>query len=140
MVNILAAPQGSGKTQKMTELANGAVSMYNGNVVFIKKSHHNTSDFSFDLRVVCMDDYPTVRSEDELVSFILGMSSANHDIEAVFIDGVYKLISVDINDIAPFLERLNRVSKNCGIEFYISLSAKPEEMEKYESEEVKILD
>ncbi len=140
MVNILAAPQGSGKSQKMTELANGAVSMYNGNVVFIKKSHHNTSDFSFDLRVVCMDDYPTVRSEDEMISFILGMSASNHDIEAVFIDGVYKLMKVDIKEIGPFLDRLNRVSRINNIEFYISLSAKPEDMAEYESEEVKILD
>ena len=99
MVNILAAPQGSGKTQKMTELANGAVSMYNGNVVFIKKDHRNTKDFSFDLRVVCMDDYPTVRDEDELVAFILGMSAADMDIEAVFIDGIYQLIKVDVDRI-----------------------------------------
>ena len=140
MVNILAAPQGSGKTQKMTELANEAVSMYNGNVAFIKKSHHNTSDFSFDLRVVCMDDYPSVRTEDTLVSFILGMSAANHDIEAVFIDGVYKMIKVDISEIGGFLERLSRVSKEAGIEFFVSLSAKPEEVADYESEEIKILD
>ena len=139
MVNILAAPQGSGKTQKMTELANGAVSMYNGNVVFIKKDHRNTKDFSFDLRVVCMDDYPTVRNEDELVAFILGMSAANQDIEAVFIDGIYQLIKVDVDDIGEFLERLKRASANCDIEFYISLSANPEDMSQYESEEIKIL-
>ncbi len=140
MVNILAAPQGSGKTQKMTELANEAVSMYNGNVAFIKKTHHNTSDFSFDLRVVCMDDYTTVRNENELVAFILGMSAANHDIEAVFIDGIYRLIKVDVSEIGGFLDRLVKTSKNCNIEFYISLSAKPEDMAQYESEEIKILD
>ena len=139
MVNILAAPQGSGKTQKMTELANGAVSMYNGNVVFIKKDHRNTKDFSFDLRVVCMDDYPTVRNEDELVAFILGMSAANLDI-AVFIDGIYQLIKVEVEEIGDFLDRLTRASDNCGIEFYISLSAKPEDMAQYESEEIKVLD
>lgn len=140
MVNILAAPQGSGKTQKMTELANEAVSMYNGNVAFIKKSHHNTSDFSFDLRVVCMDDYPSVCSEDELIAFILGMSAANHDIEAVFVDGIYKMIRVDVSEIGGFLERLSKVSRNSGIEFYISLSAKPADVASYESEEIKILD
>ena len=140
MVNILAAPQGSGKTQKMTELANGAVSMYNGNVVFIKKDHRNTKDFSFNLRVVCMDDYPTITNEDDLISFILGMSAADMDIEAVFIDGIYQLIKVDVSEVGGFLERLKRTSKNCGIEFYISLSANPEDMRQYESEEVRVLD
>ena len=140
MVNILAAPQGSGKTQRMTELANGAVSMYNGNVVFIKKDHRNTKDFSFNLRVVCMDDYPTVKSEDELVSFIFGMSAADMDIEAVFIDGIYQLTKVDIAEIGGFIERLNMVSDNCNIEFYISLSADPKDMKVYVDEKVKVLD
>ena len=140
MVNILAAPEGSGKTQKMTELANSAVSMYNGNVAFIKKDHRNTKDFSFNLRVVCMDDYPTVRNEDELIAFILGMSAADMDIEAVFIDGIYQLTKVDISDIGGFIERLKRTSENCGIEFYISISAKPEDMKAYVDEKVKVLD
>ena len=68
------------------------------------------------------------------------MSAANHDIEAVFIDGVYKMIKVDISEIGGFLERLSRVSKEAGIEFFVSLSAKPEEVADYESEEIKILD
>lgn len=140
MVNILAAPQGSGKTQRMTELANGAVGMYNGNVVFIKKDHRNTKDFSFDLRVVCMDDYPTVKSEDDLVSFIFGMSAADMDIEAVFIDGIYQLIKVDISEIGEFIERLKRASDNCGIEFYISLSADPKDMKGFVDDKVKVLD
>ena len=140
MVNILAAPQGSGKTQRMTELANGAVSMYNGNVVFIKKDHRNTKDFSFNLRVVCMDDYPTVQNEDEFVAFILGMSAADMDIEAVFIDGIYQLTKVDLSEIGTFIERLKRASGNCGIEFYISLSADPKDMKVYVDEKVKVLD
>ena len=43
MVNLITGPKGTGKTQQMIELANEKVKTSNGNVVFIKKSHRNTT-------------------------------------------------------------------------------------------------
>ena len=60
MVNLLTGPKGSGKTQQMIELANQQAKACNGNVVFIKNSHHDTSSVTFDIRVVCMDDYEAI--------------------------------------------------------------------------------
>ena len=56
MVNLLAGPKGSGKTQKMMELANEQVKACKGNLVFLKNSHRDTRGVGFDIRVVCMDD------------------------------------------------------------------------------------
>ena len=108
---------------------------------FLRKDLSNV--FGMDIPIyfrVLVSENPQLILKDEMISFILGMSASNHDIEAVFIDGVYKLMKVDIKEIGPFLDRLNRVSRINNIEFYISLSAKPEDMAEYESEEVKILD
>ena len=52
MVNLLAGPKGSGKTQQMIELANQQAKECSGNVVFIKNSHRDTSSVTFDIRVV----------------------------------------------------------------------------------------
>ena len=65
MVNLLTGPKGSGKTQKMIELANEQVKERNGNVVFIKKTHRDTASVSFDIRTICMDDYPAITTRDE---------------------------------------------------------------------------
>ena len=43
MVNLLAGPKGSGKTQQMIEQANLKAKESNGNVVFIKKTHRDTA-------------------------------------------------------------------------------------------------
>ena len=43
MVYLVTGPRGSGKTQQMIDLANEKVKTSNGNVVFIKKSHKDTT-------------------------------------------------------------------------------------------------
>ena len=44
MVYLLTGQKGSGKTQKMIELANQKAKACDGNVVFIKNSHNDTCD------------------------------------------------------------------------------------------------
>ena len=51
------------------------------------------------------------------------MYSSNHDIECVFIDGILKHADITLENVPVFIERLNRISKDCGIEFYVSISA-----------------
>ena len=74
----------------MIDLANEKVKTSNGNVVFIKKSHKDTYTVDFNIRVIRMADYPDVLTLEEFVGFLYGMAGGNHDIEAVFIDSVFK--------------------------------------------------
>ena len=63
----------------------------NGNVVFIKEQHIATpASVAFDIRTICMDDFPTITNTDEYIGFLYGMYSSNHDIECIFIDGIVK--------------------------------------------------
>lgn len=128
MVNLLTGPKGSGKTQKMIELANEQVKERNGNVVFIKKTHRDTASVSFDIRTICMDDYPAITNTDEYLGFIYGMYSSNSDIECVFIDGILKHADISIENMPGFIERLKKLSEDCKIEFYVSISAEKSEL------------
>jgi len=128
MVNLLTGPKGSGKTQKMIELANEQVKERNGNVVFIKKTHRDTASVSFDIRTICMDDYPAITNTDEYLGFIYGMYSSNSDIECVFIDGILKHADISIENMPEFIERLKKLSEDCKIEFYVSISAEKSEL------------
>ena len=76
MVNLLTGPKGSGKTQQMIEQANLKAKECNGNVVFIKKTHRDTASVAFDIRTICMDDYPAIQNTDEYIGFLYGMCSA----------------------------------------------------------------
>lgn len=128
MVNLLTGPKGSGKTQKMMELANEQVKACKGNLVFLKNSHRDTRNVGFDIRVVCMDDYPAITNTDEYIGFLYGMYSANHDLECVFIDGLMKQADINIENVPTFVARVKQLSAECKVDFYVSLSASQSEL------------
>ena len=128
MVNLLAGPKGTGKTQQMIEQANAQAKKCNGNVVLIKKTHRDTASVAFDIRTICMDDFPAITNIDEYIGFLYGMYSSNHDIECVFIDGILKHADISLESIPTFIERLKKISKECGIEFYVSISASKDDL------------
>ncbi len=123
MVNLLTGPKGSGKTQQMIELANKKVKECNGNVVFIKKTHRDTASVAFDIRTICMDDFTSITNTDEYIGFLYGMYSSNHDVECIFIDVILKHADISMSNVPEFVERLKKISAECGIEFFVSLSA-----------------
>lgn len=129
MVNLLIGQKGSGKTQKMIDLANAKVKDCNGNVVFIKKTHRDTASVSFDIRTICLDDIPAISNTDAYIGFLYGMSSANHDIECVFIDAILKHADLTLETLPSFLAKLNKLAAECDIEFYLSVSAEPADVE-----------
>ena len=123
MVNLLTVPKGSGKTQQMIELDKNNVKVCNGNVVFIKKTHRDTASVAFDIRTICMDDFTSITNTDEYIGFLYGMYSSNHDVECIFIDGILKHADISMSNVPEFVERLKKISAECGIEFFVSLSA-----------------
>ncbi len=139
MVNLLTGPKGSGKTQRMIELANQQAKACNGNVVFIKNSHRDTSSVIFDIRVVCMDDYEAITNIDEYIGFLYGMYSANHDVECIFIDGILKGDHIKAEDMPKFTERLKKISSQCGIDFYVSISADKNQLSDVDLTDCKVL-
>lgn len=139
MVYLLAGPKGTGKTQQMIEQANEAAKKCNGNVVFIKKTHRDTASVTFDIRTICMDDFPAITNIDEYIGFLYGMYSSNHDIEYVFIDGILKHADISLDSIPAFIDRLKQVSKECEVEFYVSISANKEELADVNTEGCKYL-
>lgn len=134
MVNLITGPKGSGKTQQMIELANEKVKTSNGNVVLVKKSHRDTYSVDFNVRAICMADYKDISTLEEFVGFIYGMVAGNHDIETIFIDGVLKQADISINSLPDFLEKLNKISKENNIEFFVSVSAEKKEISNIDPE------
>lgn len=128
MVNLLTGPKGSGKTQQMIELANAQVKECNGNVVFIKKTHRDTASVSFDIRTICMDDFPAITNIDGYVGFLYGMNSANNDIEAVYIDGILKHADITMDNMPCFIEKLKKVSAECDVDYFVSISGTADDL------------
>lgn len=139
MVNLLTGQKGSGKTQQMIEAANKKVKECDGNVIFIKNSHNDTYSLSFDIRAICMADYPSIRNVDDYTGFIYGMISANSDIQVIFIDGILKQSDISLENIPRFVERLSTISNKHGVEFYVSISANKDDLAGVDAENCKFI-
>ena len=139
MVNLLTGQKGSGKTQQMIEAANKKVKECDGNVIFIKNSHNDTYSLSFDIRVICMDDYPSIRNVDDYTGFIYGMLSANSDIQVIFIDGILKQSDISLENIPRFVDRLDNIAVKHGVEFYVSISASKDDLKDVNTEKCNFI-
>ena len=129
MVNLLTGPKGSGKTQQMIELANKAA---NG----VRRTRFSLSKKATAIHTAyllisvqsCMDDYDAIDNIDAYLGFIYGMTSADHDIKAIYIDAILKHAHISIDDIPEFVEKLKKISKECDLDFYVSISAAKEDL------------
>ena len=139
MVNLLTGLKGSGKTQQMIEAANQKVKECDGNVIFIKNSHNDTYSLSFDIRAICMADYPSIRNVDDYTGFIYGMLSANSDIQVIFIDGILKQSDIALENIPRFVDRLSNISNKHGVEFFVSVSANKDDLKDVNAEKCTYL-
>ena len=139
MVNLLTGQKGSGKTQLMIELANKKAKECDGNVIFIKNSHNDTISLSFDVRAVCMADYPSIRNIDDYTGFLYGMLSANSDIQVIFIDAILKQTNIELENIPRFIDRLDNISKRHNVQFFVSISANKEALADVDAEKVNYL-
>jgi Cdc6-like AAA superfamily ATPase len=139
MLNLITGPRGTGKTQQLIDLANEVVKSSHGNVVLIKKSQRNTSTADFSIRVTAMDDYKEITTLEEFIGFLYGMIAGNHDIETICIDGILKQVNINLNSLPDFLYRLNIISLEHKIEFYLTISAAKDELPDLGDLEYKIL-
>lgn len=139
MVYLITGPKGSGKTQQIIALANEKVKTSNGNVVLIKKSHRDTSSVNFNIRAICMADYNDITTLEELVGFLYGMVAGNHDIETIFIDGILKQVDITVDNLPVFLQKIDKISKDNKIEFYVSVSLEKDKIPEVDNLEYEIL-
>ncbi len=139
MVNLITGPRGSGKTQQMIDLANEKVKTSSGNVVLIKKSHKDTYTVDFNIRAIRMADYPDILTLEEFVGFLYGMVAGNHDIEAIFIDSVLKQANITLESLPVFLQKLNKISSENKIDFYLSISADKKDIPDIDSSDYNVI-
>ena len=128
MVKLLIGHKGSGKTSQMVELANESVKTSNGSIIFIIKNHRLMYELSYNIRVICMEDYENITNIDEYIGFIYGIISSDHDIETIFIDSILKHADVSLGDLPEFIDRLKAISEIYELDFVVSVSAEKEEM------------
>ena len=121
MIKLIAGEKGSGKTKKMIDMANEMVESTLGNVVFIDVNNKNMYNLKHDIRFVNIKEYK-VDDMENFMSFISGIMCRDHDIDSIFIDGILKLKSIEMNNIIDNMDNMKFLSEKFNTQFVISLS------------------
>ena len=128
MVQIVAGKKGRGKTKYLIEMANEAVKSTDGKMIYLDKSQRNMHELDNRIRLINVLEYP-IKSGNDLVCFICGLLSADHDIESIYVDSLLLLSKVNLDDdITPTLKEFDKISETFEIDFVLSVSRDIEEV------------
>lgn len=122
MIHVIVGKKGSGKTKKLIERANEAVSQSSGNVVVIEKGNKLTYDISHDARLIDIDEYG-IQGADALGGFICGICAGNYDVTDIYVDSTLKIIGQDMNSLTSFVEKMDALSSLADMKITLLISA-----------------
>lgn len=131
MIKIVYGPKGFGKTKIMIDEVNNAAKTANGNVVFISDKRFSTVVIDFNVRCVYTEEHG-IKTTQAFIGFVNGLLAGNSDIEYVFIDGLKRIIGVDMVEGEELFNAIELLQKEYpDLKFVISISADKKDLPKY---------
>lgn len=121
MINLIVGEKGSGKTKKLIQMANDSIKESLGTIVFLDVHKRSIYSLNHDVRFINIKEYDIFHMKN-LIPFINGIISRDHDIEKVYIDGLLKIRTITIDDIMESLDELNKLSEKFNVDFTMTLS------------------
>src|SRR6056297_4105559 len=128
MVNLVCGKQGTGKTRKMIDFGNNALDNIKGKIVFLEANNKHIFDLKHDIRYINTKEYGMMNS-DQFLGFVSGLLATDYDIEHVYIDGLYKIAKIDMEDLKNIVEKLNKTSKKFEVDFFMSVNFDEDELD-----------
>ena len=122
MIKLIIGNEGTGKTMKLLDLANNAVTQAKGNLVYLDKNGRHMFEINNKIRLIDVSEF-SFSDADEFYGFVCGILSQDRDIEAMFFDSFLKLANISREDAAKELEKFDALGKKYNIDLCIALSA-----------------
>ncbi len=124
MIHVIMGLKGTGKTKKLIDAINAAVSEAHGDVVCIEYGKKLTYDLTYKVRLVDSKEYGICTSE-MLKGFLSGLHAGNFDITNVFIDNLYKTIGTDKAAAEEFVAWCAKFAEENKMEITMTISEDP---------------
>ena len=93
MMKLIIGNEGTGKTMKLLDLANNAVTQAKGNLVYLDKNGRHMFEINNKIRLIDVSEF-SFSDADEFFGFVCGILSQDRDIEAMFFDSFLKLANI----------------------------------------------
>ncbi len=109
MIQLITGKKGSGKTKILIDRINGAVKETNGCLVCIEKGATIRGSISYKVRW-CDTEQFAIDSYDAFYGYVAGMLAGNYDIKEIFVDGIFRIVGRDYDEIGIMLDKLAKLT------------------------------
>ncbi len=128
MIQLIVGAKGKGKTKHLLEKVNNAVKTVDGNIVYLDKNAKHMYELKNRIRLINTSEFP-FSSTDEFIGFLCGIVSQDHDLQEVYLDSLMDVAFIkDKADIEPLLLKLDKISSQFSVDFFISVSLEVDEV------------
>lgn len=127
MVKLVIGPSGSGKTKWLIDEANKEKASGNGNIVFVDTDDSHIYSLDHQVRLINANKYH-ISSVNGFYGFLAGIISRDYDIKKIYVDGIYDIVDISVEELGQLSEELTKLSEEFEVEFYIGLNKEKSEL------------
>ena len=121
MIQLIVGEEGKGKTKHLLDKVNNEIKEATGNIVFLDRSSKHMFELNNKVRLINVSEYDFA-DVSEFIGFIYGITSQDHDMQQMYIDGIMKLAKLDKDSLEIVVKRLEKISEKFGFDIIISAS------------------
>lgn len=127
MIQVFCSKRGSGKTKALINMANSRVLESKGDVVFIDDDRRPILELDRRIRFVATNEFG-LKDYNSFYGFLCGMLSEDYDIETIYIDGLFNIVSGNLGDAAHLFLSMERLSKDYNLNIFINVNHESAEL------------
>lgn len=136
MVSLLVGNKGCGKTKRLIECVEKALSDTKGNVVVVEKGGKLTYNVPHEARLIDADQY-NISGYKSLYGFLCGVCAGNYDVTDILVDSTLKICDEGLHKLPEFLNNIKRISEQSNTNFVFLISADEKELSDDIDSEIK---
>ena len=121
MIQLIVGEEGKGKTKHLLDKVNSEIKEATGNIVFLDRSSKHMFELNNKVRLINVSEYD-FEDVSEFIGFIYGITSQDHDMQQMYMDGIMKLAKLDKDSLEVVVKRLDKISEKFGFDIIISAS------------------
>ena len=129
MIKYILGAKGAGKTRWLIENANEDIKSGNGNIAFVEVDDDHIFSLDYNVRLINATDY-RLNNVEAFYGFICGLMAMDYDLEKIYIDGIYKVLPLNIEELEFIKNKLERVDEIKNRKIYINVDYLLEDMPK----------
>jgi len=122
MIKFHVGLKGTGKTKKLIDAVNVAITEEKGNVVCITEGNRLMHDIDRDVRMINTENFD-VKNFDMFTGLLYGIMAQNFDVTHIFIDSLFKSVPDEkVENVDALISSLEKLEEKFGVSFTVMVS------------------